>query len=293
MEHDKVLVTGGCGFVGKHLCRRLSDAGRQVTALDVKPQEIEGVEVVKGDICDAALVGKLLQDTRAVYHLAAVTTFEECRDNPSRAMHVNVYGTQLLLKAASNAQVKRFIFFSAAGVYGETKEAIKHEKMTLSPPSVYGSSKLTGELLCRAYNAQSGPLCVCLRLFNVYGPSGRGVINRFLKAAASHKKVIIYGDGDQVRDYIHVDDVVRATIALGSRRLTGAYNIGTGKGHSVNYVKSVIEKAAGVTLVADFLPRNAWDLRAAIAATGKAAKLMGQTITLEEGIKRTLDECYR
>lgn len=286
---NKVLVTGGCGFIGKQLCPRLLEMGNHVVILDKNPCDISGVDVVEGNIQNIALVGKLLEDVTTVYHLAAVTTFHECQDKPDNAFEVNVYGTRTLLQQAVNSNVKRFVFFSAAAIYAGNRGDIKYEDVKPSPISIYGETKRSGELLCQYYHAKYGLSYVNLRLFNVYGHNGRGVINKFIEASKNHKPIIIYGDGTQVRDFIYVNDVVRFAIEMGDNILTGEYNVGTGIGYNILQVKTLVEKASGMLLEVIYEPRNNWDIQIAIANMDRAGYLMPDKISLEQGVNMTIN----
>lgn len=293
MGNDKVLITGGCGFIGKHLCRRLVETGKDVTVLDIAaPQDgnINGCEVVRGDIGDRVLVGKLMWGVDTVYHLAAVTTFHECQEDPRAAFHVNVRNTALLLRETLSHNVSNFVFFSSTSVYSGNREPVKHEEMKLEPQSTYGLTKMQGEELCLCARKFGLP-CASLRLFNVYGEGGRGVINKFISAARGDRRITVYGDGSQVRDYVYVDDVVRATIAAGEGRLSGVYNVGTGRGSSVLRLKRMIEQAEGITFEAEERPRNEWDVQETVADVGKMARdLLATPTTLEAGLPDLLSD---
>ena len=296
MGNNRVLITGGCGFIGKHLCRRLVETGKDVTVLDIAaPQDgnINGCEVVRGDIGDRALVGKLMRSIDTVYHLAAVTTFHECQEDPRATFRVNVRGTAILLRETLSHNVGNFVFFSSTSVYSGNSEPVKHEEMKLEPQSTYGLTKMQGEELCSCAGKFGLP-CASLRLFNVYGEGGRGVINKFVEAARGDRRIIIYGDGSQVRDYVYIDDVVRAAIAAGEGRLSGVYNVGTGKGSSVLQLKRMIERAEGITFEVEKRPRNEWDVQETLADIKKMARDLQVTpTTLEVGLAGLLHDTRR
>jgi len=291
MGNDKVLVTGGCGFIGKHLCKRLVEMGKDVTVLDIAvPQNgtDNGCNMVKGDIRDTSLVEKLMRNVDTVYHLAAVTTFQECLDDPDKALHVNVYGTATLLQAAVRQVVGSFVFFSSASVYSGNKNPVKREDMPLAPTSLYGKTKLMGERLCESIGMRHGTPCAVLRPFNVYGDGGRGVINKFAGAVKGDRCIVIRGGGSQTRDYIHVDDVVQAAVANGEGRYLGAFNVGTGKGNSILELKAMVEQLSGVTLSVKWLPREPWDLRELIADVNKG--ILPSTTSLGNGLSTLLGQ---
>jgi len=293
MENGKVLITGGCGFIGRHLRRKLVEMGKNVAVLDTSVPWMgyaNGYKIVEGDIRDSALVGRWMERTETVYHLAAVTEFDECRDNPLKALDVNAQGTATVLQKAIQHGVGNIVYFSSASVYSGNREPVKHEGMTLDPQSIYGITKLMGERLCEEAEEKYGLTCASLRLLNVYGEGGRGVINKFAAAVRGDKHITIYGDGSQVRDYIHVDDVVKAVIAIGEGRLPGAYNIGTGEGHDVLELREMIEKISGVSFTVERQPKRSWDMPELIADTGKIREILPTTIPLEKGLVALLKE---
>jgi len=292
MGNGKVLVTGGCGFIGKHLCKRLVEMGKDVTVLDISiPRELHtnGYKVVEGDIRDSGLVRVLTKGVDTVYHLGAVTTFEECRDDPNKALSVNVHGTAAVLQEAVQHGAGDFVFFSSASVYSGNKKPVKCEGMKLRPKSIYGITKLIGEKLCEDAAAKYGLSCTILRPFNVYGENGRGVINRFADAVRRDKHITIYGDGNQTRDYIHVDDIVKAATVTGERRLSGVYNVGTGGKCNLLELKAIVERISGATLVVEWRPREPWDLQELIADTEKFKRILPAAISLVDGITSLLE----
>lgn len=296
MGNEKVLITGGCGFIGRHLCRKLVEIGKDVTALDISaPRELReelrtnGYRVVEGDIRDSILVGALMKRVDTTYHLAGVTEFADCRDDPDKALSVNAYGTKTVLEEAVKHGVGSLISFSSASVYSGNKEPVKHERMKLKPNSVYAITKLMGEKLCEEASIKHGLSCTILRPFNVYGERGRGVINVFTRAVGKDRSIIIHGDGSQVRDYIHVDDVVRAAVAIGERRLSGAYNVGTGGRCSLLELKETMERISGTAFTVEWQPREPWDLQELIANTDKIREILPTTIPLEVGLTDLLE----
>jgi len=292
MGNEKVLITGGCGFIGGHLCKKLVEMGKDVTVLDIIAPRNIGTNAhmtVKGSICNANLVGKLLENVDTVYHLAGVTEFADCRDDPNKALDVNAYGTKTVLEEAVKHGVGSLISFSSASVYSGNKESVKHERMRLKPNSVYAITKLMGEKLCEEASTKHGLSCTVLRPFNVYGERGRGVINVFTRAIGKDRNIIIHGDGSQVRDYIHVDDIVKTAVAIGEGRLSGVYNVGTGGRCSLLELKEMMERISGVAFTVEWRPREPWDLQELIADTDKIREILPTTIPLEDGLTDLLE----
>jgi UDP-glucose 4-epimerase len=291
METEKVLVTGGCGFVGAHLSRRLLELGKEVTVLDTSvPRQppINSLKIVEGDIRDSELVEKLMSGVKTVYHLAGVTEFDDCRVDPLRAHQVNVHGTETILQKAVMKRVASVVSFSSSSVYADDGKFVKREDMVPAPSSDYGITKLLGEELCRRAHLRDGIPCIVLRPFNIYGEQGRGVINIFSKALKEDGRITIYGDGSQARDYVHVDDVVRAAIALGEAGLSGIYNIGTGVRCELLELKGIMEQISGTTFTIEWQPPRPWDLQEIIADDRRIKEILPTTVPLVDGLTALL-----
>jgi len=209
------LVTGGAGFIGSHLVRFLLTHGRVRVLDDFSSgtlsnleEVLSAIELVRGSVTDAALVQKAVEGCTVVFHLAAQVSVPLSLEQPVETFEVNLYGTQLLLEAARQAGVQRFVFASSAAVYGDTPRLPKRETMQPRPISPYAWSKWYGELLCRDYWRVYGVPTVSLRFFNVYGPRQNprsqyaAVVPRWITAALTDRKPIVYGDGKQTRDFV-------------------------------------------------------------------------------------------
>ena len=247
---EKVIVTGGAGFIGSHLVNELVKQGIKVTVLDNlstgKKQNINPkAEFIECDIFKNTYgdLDFLLNGADTVFHLAAKTAVQESIEKPSLYNNVNVVGTLNLLEAAAAMKVKRFVFSSSSSVYGDAKSPTS-ETHPLNPISPYALSKLIGEQYCKLYSNIYDIDTVCLRYFNVYGDrmNNEGyklVFPIFKEQMLNNNPLTIHNDGKQRRDFIYVDDVVKANIlaATDTDPLNGeVFNIGSGKNHSVNEI---------------------------------------------------------
>ncbi len=246
LPFERVLVTGGAGFIGSHIVDRLVKEGCKVVVLDdfssgtMKNLEesfnSQSITVVRGKINEREFVRKVLQDIEVVFHQAAVTPTLENSVTSSQLNHVNVFGTINLLECALGAGVQRFVFASTAEVYGNTNSLPMTETHELLPVSPNGWSKLLAERACLEVTPNSGMKTTVLRYFNVFGKRSPinppvGVINEFALRLLSMESPSIYGHGAHSRDYVHVEDVVDANIlAASSGNSAGkAYNVGSGE----------------------------------------------------------------
>ena len=222
----KALVTGGAGFIGSHLVDALLSDGCQVVVLDnLSTGRLSNLEHVidkisfhKGDIRDRETLANAVKDCEVVFHQAAMVSVPRTVEDPLGSAMINEIGTLLVLEAARKHHVKRVVLASSSAVYGDDPDLPKMEKMVVKPLSPYAVQKLTGEYYANIYYDLYGLETSCLRYFNVYGPRQdpsspySGVISIFMSRALSQKSPVIYGDGNQYRDFIFVNDVVRANL---------------------------------------------------------------------------------
>ena len=254
----KVLVTGGCGFIGSHLTERLGRAGFSTVVLDdlssgLEQNVGEGAKFVRGSVTDREAVTSVLAGVDAVFHLAARVSVRASLEEFRRDAEVNVMGTVNVLDCARRAGVGRFIYASSAAVYGQGEPGrASSEDSPTRPATPYGISKLAGEMYVRTICALSDLEYQVLRFFNVYGPGQRmspysGVITVFTGEALAGRAPTVFGDGEQVRDFIHVGDVVAAALlALESAKHGLTVNIATGRPCSVNELSRMITGAVGL-----------------------------------------------
>jgi UDP-glucose 4-epimerase len=246
----KMLITGGAGFIGSHLCDKYVNEGHSVLCLDNFMSgnltnvrhllDFRNFKLIKGDVRDIELLEKIMRDVEAVFHLAAQIHVDRSYVEPRLTYEVNVIGTQNILEIARLHDTKKVIHASTSEVYGSSLYHPMDEKHPLNAPHPYGASKIAADRMCYAYVQTYGMDISILRLFNVFGPRQRdigygGVISIFARRVLSGMPPIVYGDGKQTRDYTYVEDVVRAyDLALKHNQpLEGPVNFGSGKEVSI------------------------------------------------------------
>lgn len=306
----KALVTGAAGFIGSHLSEALLERGAEVTGIDsftdyyprhVKESNLDAVtrraaatgapfHFLEGSLLHADLAS-LVDDTTHVFHLAAQAGVRKSwgRDFATYTSH-NVDGTQRLLEACRGRPLVRFVYASSSSVYGSSAMMPMREDATLQPLSPYGVTKLAAEHLCHLYSVNYGVPAVSLRYFTVYGPRQRPDMgfHKFFLAALTGQPIVVYGDGEQTRDFTFVADAVAATVAAGDQGRPGAvYNIGGGSRVSVNEVlarvRDISRRAVHVRHEAD----QKGDMRDTFADTTRARADLGYApaVTLHQGLE--------
>jgi nucleoside-diphosphate-sugar epimerase len=307
---SKVLVTGGAGFIGSHLVDRLISEGLEVTVVDdfstgqmqniSHHRNLEEFHFVRGDIRDVGLVKKVVEDVDVVFHEAALVDVPLSIENPLLFNDVNLVGTLNMLKACADSNVKRFIFASSAAVYGDSKPDMKTETMLCKPVSPYAVSKLAAEKYVEIFNDLYNLETVSLRYFNVYGPrqvagsSYNGVVTAFISRLLGGQPPIIFGDGMQTRDFVHVDDVISANmLALESKNAVGeVFVIASGATISVYELARKLQEITNTErLKPIFTEPRAGDIKHCSADISKAEKLLGFSpkIRLEDGLSRLVE----
>ena len=298
------LVTGVAGFIGSHLAEQLLVRGHAVTGLDCftdyYPRRIKdgNLKALRGQdrfsfvesTVQAADLPRLVGGATHVFHLAAQAGVRKSwgRDFTTYTVN-NIEATQMLLEACVGMSVERVVYASSSSVYGDEAEIPMKEDVPLHPVSPYGVSKLAAEQLGYLYYVNHGVPVVSLRYFTVYGPRQRPDMgfHRFLKAAIGGQPIVVYGDGEQTRDFTFVSDAVSATIAAAERGRPGAvYNIGGGSRVSVNHVLELVGRTVGRAVAVRREPPQKGDMRDTYADTSRARADLGfaPRVSLEEGL---------
>jgi nucleoside-diphosphate-sugar epimerase len=301
----RYLVTGGAGFIGSNTVDELVRRGHGVVVLDDlssgKEENLAEVRskitFVKGSITDLEAVQKAMHQADYVIHLAARTSVPRSVKDPLETNRINVEGTLNVLVAARDNKVKRVAFAASSSAYGETPTLPKSEGMQPQPISPYGVSKYVGELYAHAFGRCYGLENVSLRYFNIFGPRQdpdspySGVLSRFATAFLEEQPPVIYGDGEQTRDFTFVDNAVQANLlACEAPGVSGGvFNVGTGGRVSLNQTLELLRRITGKRLEAKYDPPREGDIRDSQADIGKARELLGYepTVQFEEGLERT------
>jgi len=301
----KIAVTGGAGFIGSHLVEKLVYKGDNVVVLDSlwsgKLDNLAKVfQKIKFTDVDVRENGKLLgslEDVDAVVHLAALTSVQESIVMPLLYQEVNATGTLNVLNKSVKVGVKKFIFISSAAVYGNPIEKSINENHPTKPLSPYAASKLKAEEYCRSYSRMGKISITILRLFNVYGPRQSysqysAVITQFIDKIKNNQQPIIFGDGEQVRDFVYVGDVVEYISKAIESGIQDTINIGTGTETTINQLAQLVARISKKSHITPlYHPAKEGDIRYSKADISKAIKTLGYIpkTTLEEGLKKTID----
>jgi UDP-glucose 4-epimerase len=271
----RILVTGGSGFIGRRVVSKLSADGAEIRVVDLQPHPDPSVDVVIGDIADPDVLARAFDGGFAsVVHLAAVTSVLKSVEQPELTFSTNVIGTNRLLEAAKAAGVSSLAFTSTNAVTGPMTAPKISEAAVLNPLTPYGATKAAGEMLMSAYTASYGLRCACIRLTNVYGPGMQAkdsIVARLMRCIRLGTTFEVYGDGQQVRDYVHVDDVVAAMrLGLTSARWAGPMVIGSGTSLSVLEVIDAVREVSGAEIDVRHGPAKAGEMPAVIVDTSRA-----------------------
>ena len=302
MKNKNILVTGGAGFIGSNLVKYLIEEGNSVTVLDnfmsgyrSNLKSFPSIRIIDGDVRDKNAVETAIKGVEFVFHLAASVGNKRSIDNPIIDAEINVLGTINMLEAARKEGVRKIVTSSSAGIFGELKTIPIKEDHPIEPDSPYGCTKLCEEKLCLSYPKLYDIEVICLRYFNVYGQNQRfdaygNVIPIFVFRMLRNEPILIYGDGEQTRDFVHVNDVVQANIkAADIEGISGAFNIASGKRVTINRLVEIISKDNEVKI--EHIAERQGDVRHSLADISLAYEKFNYTPTveLEWGIKNYIE----
>jgi len=305
MKNTKVVITGGAGFIGANLAKELAVDNSVIIIDDLSTGNkenltdlpTENVEFVEGSICDISLLKRLFTNVDFVFHQAAISSVHKSIENPLATNEVNVTGTLNVLLAARDNGVKKVIYASSAAVYGDTTMNPQREDMMPNPQSPYAVTKLVGEYYCRAFRAVYGLPTVSLRYFNAYGskqdPNSEysAVIPRFINRLSEGNPPVIFGDGEQTRDFVFVSDVVRANILAAESEVSGVFNIGQGQRVTINELAELIIRLLNEEPGVVYKEARVGDIRHSLADISKAGLFGYQPqYDLEQGLRATINK---
>lgn len=302
------LVTGGAGFIGSHIAAALIERGARVRIIDdLSTGHRENIEEIGGDIefiqaslTDPNALSRALEDVELVFHEAAIPSVPRSVAEPIETHEASVNATFSLLLGARDHKVRRLVYAASSSAYGDQPELPKQEAMRPDPLSPYAVAKLVGEYYCQVFSRVYGLETVSLRYFNVFGPRQdpgsqySGVISRFMDATLNRKQPIIYGDGEQSRDFTYISNVVDANLkAAESPAAVGhVINIACGERVTINEVFEMVKKLTGrIDLQAEYAASRAGDVRDSLADMSVARSLLAYSpkVGLEEGLRLTID----
>jgi nucleoside-diphosphate-sugar epimerase len=302
------LVTGGAGFIGSHIAAALMANGARVRVLDdlstghrENIEEIGGdLDFIEGTVADEALLKKVLDGVEVVFHEAAIPSVPRSVEAPRQTHVASVDGTFSLLVAARDNRVRRVVYAASSSAYGDQPTLPKAEEMLPDPLSPYAVAKLVGEYYCRVFTRVYGLETVSLRYFNVFGPRQdpgsqySGVVSRFISALLSGEQPVIYGDGEQSRDFTYIDNVVAANLsAASSKGASGkVINVANGQRISLNELLSELKELTGKQdVTAEYREPRVGDVKHSLADITLAREFLGyeSKVGLREGLQRTID----
>lgn len=295
---QKILVTGGTGFIGRHLCARLVDDGWDATAVTIEDVTIPDIRIVKANILDEKSIAPLIEQADVVVHLAAITEHDAIFNKPFQTLELNYSGTRNVLNAFVKGKAQHFIYPSTGKVYGKPVYLPYDEEHPTRPSTILGKSKLIAEKLIDFYSAFAAKSFSIFRIFNVYGPEQKGsfLIPTILRQISN--PIINLGDLKPMRDYIYIDDLIEAfmTVIKNPGRGLNIYNAGSGKSYSALQILETLDMLNGTRheIASDPSKHRKDEYDDEKADTKKLSRLGWHTITdIESGLKKTLDAWKR
>jgi nucleoside-diphosphate-sugar epimerase len=308
-KRHRILVTGGAGFIGSHLAEALLKRGHRVRVLDnlstgkkenlATAKRSSNIEIVEGDIRDQTACKEAMKGIEYVFHQAALPSVQRSVEDPQTTNAVNAVGTLNLLVSAKDARVRRVIYASSSSIYGDTPTLPKIETMPPNPLSPYALQKYVGEQYCRLFSQLYGLQTVSLRYFNVFGPRQdpasiySAVIPRFITAVGGGKPPIVFGDGEQSRDFTYIDNVVQANLlAMSAQDCHGeAMNIACGSRISLNRLLEILAGIIGVKVSPVYQEPRSGDVKHSLADINRAKEMMNYEpqVSVETGLTKTVE----
>jgi len=299
----KYIVTGGAGFIGSHIVEALAEK-HEVIVIDNffsgKWENLrefsDSIQVIRGSITDLSLLRTTCKGADGIFHLAAVASVARSVDDPLGTHETNLTGTLNVLLAARDCGVKKVVFSSSSAVYGDEPTLPKREVMPPFPLSPYAVSKLACEYYCTVFSELFGVKTVSLRYFNVFGPRQdplgeyAAVIPKFITRLLHNKAPLIFGDGEQTRDFVFVKDVAEANLRAMQSPATGIFNIGSGISIDLNTLANSIAEIMHVSIVPVYEKARSGDIRDSVSDISAAGKAFGYTtrFSLDQGLYETI-----
>ncbi len=286
MKDKKILITGGFGFIGSYIVDELINNNELIIIDNMSSGKIENLQnvdhenltIIEKDLNDVNLE-ELLVDIDYVFHLAAMASVPLSIDNPSECVRNNLDATIKLINACKNNNVKKIIFSSSSSVYGDNTNIPLKESENPLPKSPYAASKASGELFLKTYYESYGLNYISLRYFNVFGPKQdensqyAAVIPNFITALLKGEQPIIYGDGEQTRDFIYIKDVVNANIKAAESNYNGIINVASGEKTTINELYKIISETLGYDIEPKYLPERKGDIKHSLADVNNMKKI--------------------
>jgi len=301
------LVTGGAGFIGSHIVRRLVSDGQQVRVVDnlstgttSRLDDVrQSIDFLHGDLADEQVSEAAVRKVDCVFHQAAIPSVQRSINDPIGTNRANVTATLNLLECCRKANVRRFVYAASSSAYGDAEVLPKSESMPVNPLSPYALQKWVGEHYCKLYYKLYGLETISLRYFNVFGPAQdphseySAVIPRFITALLTNRPITVYGDGEQSRDFTYVENIVEANLLASNASSTAGdtCNIGCGERVRLNALIGLLEEHIGVKAEVTYTEPKAGDVRHSLADIAHARRILGYEprVMFDEGLKRTIE----